>query len=120
MNRLLYRFTPGRGYSSVQIPDNPEELYVKRLIGVGGDEVEIRAGKLNINGKEIEEDYLYEEMKGNFGPYQVPEGGYFMLGDNRNDSKDSRFWHNQYVTDDLIVGKAFFRLFPLRSAGVMK
>jgi len=121
VNRFVYRFKPlQRGDIVVfRYPDNPKELYVKRLIGMAGDKVEIIEGKLYINGQPVEEDYLYEEMRGSFGPYMVPEGGYFMLGDNRNDSKDSRFWRNQYVTDDLIIGKAFFRLFPLNSAGVL-
>ncbi|MDD2574368.1 MAG: signal peptidase I [Firmicutes bacterium] len=122
VNRFLYRFKPPKRGDIVvfKYPDNPEELYVKRLIGVGGDEVEVKEGKLHVNGQKIEEDYLYEEMRGSFGPYKVPEGRYFMMGDNRNNSKDSRVWQNQYVTDDLIIGKAFFRLFPLSSAGVMK
>jgi signal peptidase I len=122
VNRFIYRFKPPQRGDIVvfKYPDNPKELYVKRLIGVGGDEVEIREGALYLNGELVEEDYLYEEMRGSYGPYQVPEGGYFMMGDNRNDSKDSRFWRNQHVTGDQIIGKAFFRLFPLGRTGVLE
>ncbi len=122
VNRLLYRLkTPKPGDIVVfKYPDNPKELYVKRLIGVGGDEVEIKKGRLILNGQPMEEGYLYEEMQGSFGPYTIPQGSYFMLGDNRNNSKDSRFWVNKYVTDELIIGKAFFRLFPLNKAGALK
>jgi signal peptidase I len=123
VNRFLYRFTPPRRGDIVvfKYPDDPEGIpYVKRLIGVGGDEVEIKEGELYINGQRVEEDYIYEEMRGSFGPYHVPEGGYFMMGDNRNDSKDSRFWNNKYVTDDLIIGKAYFTLFPLNRTGVLE
>jgi signal peptidase I len=122
VNRFIYRFrTPGRGDIVVfKLPDNPEELYVKRLIGRGGEEVEIAEGKLYVDGQLIEEDYLYEDMRGSYGPYRVPEGSYFMMGDNRNDSKDSRFWENKYVTDDLIIGKAFFTLFPLNRTGILE
>ncbi len=122
VNRFIYRFrTPRRGDIIVfKYPDNPEELYVKRLIGLEGEEVEIIDGELYIDGRLIEEEYLYEEMRGSFGPYRVPEGGYFMMGDNRNDSNDSRFWNNQFVAGHQIIGKAFFTLFPLGRTGVMK
>lgn len=122
VNRLLYRFKPPEPGDIVvfKCPDNPKELYVKRLIGIGGDEVKIIEGKLSINGQPVKEQYLYEEMQGSFGPYLIPRDSYFMLGDNRNNSKDSRFWVNKYVTDELIIGKAFFRIFPLSKAGILK
>ena len=53
-----------------------------------------------------------ETPTGNYGPYVVPEGSYFMLGDNREHSKDSRFWQNTFVTYDEIVGKAIVRYYP--------
>ena len=62
-------------------------------------------GVLYINGREYKEDYLAEDMIGNFGPYEVPEDSYFMLGDNRNISEDSRYWDNTYVDGDDIVAK---------------
>lgn len=122
VNRFIYRFkAPQRGDVVVfKYPDNPEELYVKRLIGLEGETVEVIDGKVFIDGEPIDEDYLYEDMRGSFGPYEIPEDSYFMMGDNRNDSKDSRFWVNRYVTDDLIIGKAFFTLLPLNRVGVLE
>lgn len=86
-------------------PDSPDTLYVKRIIGEGGDRVLIEDGTVYVNGTALEEDYIAEQTIGNFGPYDVPEGCYFMMGDNRNHSLDSRFWENQYVERDEILGK---------------
>ena len=55
-----------------------------------------------------------------FGPFTVPEGHYFMMGGNRNSSKDSRFWENKYVPRNLIVGKATYRIWPLNRIGALK
>ncbi|MDE7211959.1 MAG: signal peptidase I, partial [Lachnospiraceae bacterium] len=59
-----------------------------------------------------EEDYLNEPMEGSFGPYTVPAGHYFVMGDNRNHSRDSRFWVNTYVAKEKILAKAWFRYKP--------
>jgi signal peptidase I len=121
-NRFIYRFREiERGEIVLfHAPDEPNMIYVKRAIGLPGDEILIRAGKLSLNGQVIEEDYIKETMRGDFGPYLVPEGHYFMLGDNRNGSNDSRYWDNRYVSKDKIIGKAFFRIFPLNKVGVLR
>ena len=95
-------------------PDDESQLFIKRLIGLPGDTVEIKNGKVFINGEEDEEanSHVPETPTGNYGPYVVPEGCYFMLGDNREHSKDSRFWSNTFVTYDEIVGKAIVRYYP--------
>lgn len=93
-------------------PDNPEVVYVKRVIGLPGETVEIKNGYTYINGNPIEESYLKEEMVGEFGPYEVPEGHYFMMGDNRNGSHDSRKWDNPYVAEENIMAKVIFRHSP--------
>ena len=95
-------------------PDDESQLFIKRLIGLPGDKVEIRNGKVYINDSEtpLEDDYVPETPLGSFGPYEVPENCYFMMGDNRNNSKDSRYWTNTYVRFDQIVGKAEIRYFP--------
>ena len=112
--RCAYWFSdPERGDIIVfYAPDHPDTLYVKRVIGLPGDTVEIVDGQTYINGEPLQEDYLAEPMKGDYGPYQVPEGAYFMMGDNRNHSSDAREWKNTYVYKDAIVGKAYFSYWP--------
>lgn len=114
--RTSYWFhDPKRGDIVVfKFPDNPKELYIKRVIGLPGDIINIIDGKVYINNskKPLEEDYIKEEMHGSFGPYTVPKDSYFMLGDNRNQSTDSRFWINTYVKRDAILGKAQLEYFP--------
>ncbi|HOM02201.1 MAG TPA: signal peptidase I [Acetivibrio sp.] len=113
-SRIHYYFSePQRGDIVVfKFPDNEELLYVKRVIGLPNETVEIKQGKVYIDGELLEEPYIKEETWGDFGPYEVPEGGYFMLGDNRNGSTDSREWVNKYVKKEKILGKALFKYFP--------
>lgn len=114
--RLAYLFSePKRGDIVVfDYPDNENKLYVKRIIGLPGEIVEIMEGKVYINGSEtpLEEDYLKELPMGSYGAYEVPEGHYFMLGDNRNNSWDSRKWENKYVAKEKIRCKVWFRYKP--------
>ncbi len=112
--RMQYMFAePQRGDIVVfKFPDDEKILYVKRVIGLPGEQVKIQDGKVFVNDKAIEENYLNEPMIGNFGPFIVPEGEYFMLGDNRNNSRDSRYWTNKFVEKNKILGKAIFSYFP--------
>jgi len=79
--------------------------FVKRVVGLPGDTVEIREGYLFVNGVKYPEKFLHERMHYNFGPYTVPEDQYFLMGDNRNNSNDSRNMAVGAVTRDMIVGK---------------
>ena len=114
--RLAYKFDQPKRYDVIifKYPDNPSELFIKRIIGLPGETVAMREGKVYINDSEkpLDDSFCPEDPLGDFGPYTVPEDSYFMLGDNRNYSKDSRFWNNKYVSEDLIVGKALIRYFP--------
>lgn len=112
--QLAYVFSkPERGDIVIfPYPDNPETIYVKRIIGLPGETVEIKNGAVYIDGEPIEEPYLKEAMKGEYGPYVVPEGCYFMLGDNRNSSQDSRKWSNTYLKEEDIMAKVLFRYSP--------
>jgi len=96
-------------------PDGDEYYYVKRVIGEPGDTILIVDGKVYINGSDepLEEPYLKETpLPLSFGPYTVPEGCYFVMGDNRNHSNDSRYWINTFVPRDTIYAKALFVYWP--------
>ncbi len=95
-------------------PDDESQLFIKRVIGLPGETVNIVDGKVYIDDSEVplDDSFTPETPQGSFGPYEVPEGCYFVLGDNRNWSRDSRFWDNTYVEFDQIVGKAVIRYYP--------
>lgn len=113
-SRLAYLFdTPQRGDIIVfRYPDDESRLFVKRLIGMPGDTVEAKDGDLYINGEVIQEDYIKEKMDSDFPQFTVPEDSYFMMGDNRNDSWDSRYWDHHFLTRGGIVGKVMFQYYP--------
>lgn len=114
-NRLAYVFSePKRGDIVIfKYPDDESQKFIKRVIGLPGDEVVIQNHAVYVNGVKLEEDYIREEMltAQTAVIYHVPEDCYFMLGDNRNNSKDSRFWTNTYVRKDQILAKALFRYY---------
>jgi signal peptidase I, bacterial type len=114
--RLAYLFNkPKRGDIVIfPFPDDENTLYVKRIIGLPGETIHIIDGKVYINNAitPIDEPYLKEDMRGRFGPFVVPDEHYFMMGDNRNSSLDSRFWNNTYVHEDKLIAKVIFRYFP--------
>lgn len=124
-NRLAYRGDkdPQRGEIVIfKYPDNEKELFIKRVIGMPGDTVEVKDGHVYINGSQepLDEPYLHVATLGEYGPIMVPEGAYFMMGDNRNNSADSRFWNQPFVYKDKILGKAVFRYFPFSKMKVVK
>ncbi len=112
--RLAYKNNdPLRGDIIIfKFPDDESILYIKRVIGLPGDTVDIHDGSVFVNGEALEEPYIKESTEGSFGPYTVPEGHYFMLGDNRNNSADSRYWNNTFLEREKIVGKAVLRYWP--------
>lgn len=119
--RLAYAFSePDRGDIIIfRNPDNESENYVKRVIGLPGETVIIEEGRIYIDGELLEEDYLKEDWIIATGPYrfEVPEGSYLVLGDNRNNSYDARYWQNTYVSEDKILGKALFCYWPFTHFG---
>jgi signal peptidase I len=111
VNRLSYRLgTPQIGDIIVFHPPlNPQEEYIKRVIGLPGDEVEVRNGTVYVNGQPLNETYL--NTKTNYpGAWRVPAGQLFVLGDNRNNSSDSHQWGT--VAMDSVVGKALLVYWP--------
>lgn len=120
-SRLSYRFgEPKRGDIAIFLyPDDEargvKTYYVKRIIGMPGDTIDIIDGKLYLNGsaEPLEEPYIREEMLPEPPMhYEVPEGCYFMMGDNRNYSNDSRRWTNTYVKREKLIAKVLFQYFP--------
>ncbi len=89
-------------------PQDPKVAYVKRLIGLPGDHLEMTGRTIYVNGKPLQENYTQYIDAGSvyehFGPYDVPQGQYFAMGDNRDNSQDSRYWG--FVPRDHIIGKA--------------
>ncbi|MBP3214659.1 MAG: signal peptidase I [Clostridium sp.] len=119
--RLKYTFgEPERGDIAIFIyPDDEaagvRTYYVKRIIGMPGDTVDVRDGHVYLNGSSepldesmIKEPMMLEEPM----HFEVPENCYFMLGDNRNYSNDSRRWHTPYVERQKLIAKVYFKYFP--------
>jgi signal peptidase I len=119
VNRFIYRFAQiERGDIVVfWYPRDRTKSFIKRVLAVPGDEVEIRYGSLYINGRRAQEPYLRPEYSDHdsFRKQQVPADHYFVLGDHRNSSNDSRNWG--FVSRDLIYGKAVFRYWPMSRVG---
>ena len=114
--RLAYFFRDPQALDIIifRSPDDGDTLLVKRIIGVGGDVVNIVGGRVYINNnyEPLQESFVQGETSGDFGPFYVPYGHFFVLGDNRNISRDSRRWYNVYVERNQILGRVVFRYFP--------
>lgn len=112
VNKLIYRVRePHRGDVIVlRYPRDPGRNYIKRIVAVPGDMVEIKSGHLQINGTAVEEMYLNGAPSGDYGPETVPAGSFFVLGDNRNNSEDSRAFG--FLTRAQVVGQASLIYWP--------
>lgn len=120
ISRLAYKNSDPQRYDIIMFkyPDDESQYFVKRIIGMPGETVTIIDGTVYVTDKEGKVQMLDDSFvtnctpTGDFGPYYVPDDGYFVMGDNRNDSWDSRYWGNRYVKKDKIVGKVKYRFYP--------
>jgi signal peptidase I len=133
VDKITYRFRlPARGEIVVFSPtegvlrkaeesqiDLKNDL-IKRIIGLPGETVEVRDGQILINDEVLDEPYIDSSRRPvyDFGPETIPEGNYWMLGDNRNRSWDGHVWG--YIPREKIVGRAIWRFWPIGRMGIMK
>jgi signal peptidase I len=119
-SRLAYINDEPQRYDIIifRYPDDETQLFAKRIIALPGETIEVKNGIVYITDKNgnkstARTDFITNCVPtGNFGPYTVPLGSYFVMGDNRNDSWDSRYWDNKTVKKEKIIGKVKFRYFP--------
>ena len=113
VTKFSYYFaSPKRG--DIVVTKFPEDKsnYVKRVIGMPGETLEIKDGKVYINGDVLDEPYIKEVILSDYGAIEIPEGKYMVLGDNRNNSRDSRYVSIGPLEEKLIVGKSQYVVWP--------
>lgn len=120
VNKLAYRFDEfERGDVIVfPYPFNEEEDFIKRIIGLPGDRVTVRGGQVYVNDRLLDEPYISAQPLRDFEETLVPESQLFVMGDNRNDSSDSRSWGTLEM--DAVIGEAWFVYWPLSDLGLVE
>lgn len=115
VNKFLYRFrVPEKNEVLVfQYPRDPSRDFIKRVIATPGDSIEIRNGRVFVNDQLLNEPYILEKTRSEYPKAVVPKGTVFVMGDNRNNSEDSRYTDVGFVPYDLIKGKAILVFWPL-------
>lgn len=121
LNKLAYRFGPVRRGDVIAFEDmeRPGEVAIKRVVALPGDKIALETGRLFVNDQRRPEAYLGRGLAGTgyFGPIAIPAGHFFVLGDNRSRSVDSRF--SGPVPEDLILGRVSLRVWPPGRAGTL-
>jgi signal peptidase I len=126
VEKVSYRLHPPQT-GDIVVFQSPEELqrrgyskdqaFIKRVIATPGEVVSVANGKVYLNGKPLTENYIAEPPNQPFPPVKVPENQFFVMGDNRNDSNDSRYWG--FLPQKNIIGRATFRFWPLDRIGLI-
>jgi signal peptidase I len=126
VEKISYHFHPPKT-GDIIVFHAPEELqrrgypkdqaFIKRIIGEPGETIQVADGKVYLNGQPLVEDYIAEPPNKPFPSVKVPEDEFFVMGDNRNDSNDSRYWG--FLPRQNIIGRAVFRFWPLNRIGLI-
>ena len=119
-NKLIYRFSsPTRGDVVVfKYPVDPSKMYIKRIIGMPGETIEIRNGHVSIDGEQLREPYLVHASHGSYGPEKIKSDCYFVMGDFRDQSNDSRIWGELPIKD--VEAKAWVRFWPPKRIDLLR
>ncbi|MHC1746175.1 MAG: signal peptidase I [Negativicutes bacterium] len=114
VNKFIYRLKqPEKGDIVVfRYPRDPSRDFIKRVIGVAGDTIEVKDGKVFLNGQLLNESYILERTRGSYPAATIPDGHIFVMGDNRNNSEDSRFRDVGFVSLEMLKGKAVMVFWP--------
>lgn len=125
VDKISYRFKDPERFDIIVFPFQYKEntYYIKRIIGLPGETVQILDGEIYINGEVLEEDYGKETMVSSgraVNEIQLGEDEYFVLGDNRNHSEDSRYEEVGNIKRSDIIGRAFIRIWPFSRFGLLK
>ncbi|MBN1878711.1 signal peptidase I [bacterium] len=129
VNRLIYRVDDIKRGDIIVFyhPAEPKDFFIKRVLGLPGETVEVRRGKVMINGKPIDDHFVpdYFKSRETVPRMIIPIGHYFVSGDHRNQSYDSRSWamdpeRSAFVPEQYIMGRASFRYWPLSSFGIIE
>ena len=124
-DKLTYHFVEPKRFDIVVFPfkENKNQLLIKRIIGMPGETVQIIEGKVYINGYELNENYgnaIIESAGLASEPITLGEDEYFVLGDNRNNSQDSRFESVGNIKRSDLIGRAWVRIWPLNEISLLK